>query len=71
MSIGLADARVLRNDVSECDVYEIGMLCVDAPTNHIGYVNEEFNIENKVNGDWKKVAELCHREKLMAAGYHI
>lgn len=48
MSIGLADARVLRNDGSECDVYERGMLCVDAPTNHIGYVNEEFNIEKNI-----------------------
>lgn len=44
MSIGLADARVLREDGSECNPYERGMLCVDAPTNHIGYVNEEFNV---------------------------
>ena len=48
MSIGLADARVLRSDGSECDVYERGMLCVDAPTNHIGYINEEFNIGKTV-----------------------
>ena len=26
--------------------------------------------ENKVHGEWKKVAELFHREKLVAAGYY-
>ena len=31
----------------------------------------EIRMERKVSGDWKKIAELCHREKLMAAGYHI
>lgn len=25
---------------------------------------------NKVNGEWKKIAELYHREKLVAAGYY-
>ena len=27
--------------------------------------------ENVVHGEWKKVAELFHREKLVAAGYYI
>lgn len=31
----------------------------------------EIRMERKVSGDWKKIAELCHCEKLMAAGYHI
>ena len=31
----------------------------------------EIRMERKVSGDWKKIAELCHREKLMAAGYTI
>lgn len=31
----------------------------------------EIKMESKVSGEWKKIAELCHREKLMAAGYHI
>ena len=31
----------------------------------------KIRMERKVSGDWKKIAELCHREKLMAAGYHI
>ena len=31
----------------------------------------ESNGENKVSGDWKKIAELYHREKLVAAGYHV
>ena len=30
-----------------------------------------IRMESKVSGEWKKIAELCHREKLMAAGYHI
>ena len=33
--------------------------------------NEKKDQENKVHGEWKKVAELFHREKLVAAGYYI
>ena len=42
-------------------------------TEVLGYWEEkrEIRMERKVSGDWKKIAELCHREKLMAAGYHI
>ena len=31
----------------------------------------EIRMERKVSGDWKKLQNFCHREKLMAAGYHI
>ena len=33
--------------------------------------NEKKDQENKVHGEWEKVAELFHREKLVAAGYYI
>ena len=33
--------------------------------------NEKKDQESKVHGEWKKVAELFHREKLVAAGYYI
>lgn len=33
--------------------------------------NEKKDQENKVQGEWEKVAELFHREKLVAAGYYI
>lgn len=33
--------------------------------------NEKKDQKNKVHGEWKKVAELFHREKLVAAGYYI
>ena len=33
--------------------------------------NEKKDQENKVHGEWEKVAELFHREKLAAAGYYI
>ena len=32
--------------------------------------NEKKDQENKVHGEWEKVAELFHREKLVAAGYY-
>ncbi len=32
----------------------------------------EIRMERKSHGDWKKIAELFHREKtFVAAGYHI
>ena len=52
-------------------IYKYEEVCKETGNVTENEKNEEFNIENKVNGDWKKVAELCHREKLMAAGYHI
>ena len=33
--------------------------------------NEKKDQENKVHGEWEKVAELFRREKLVAAGYYI
>lgn len=33
--------------------------------------NEKKDQESKVHGEWEKVAELFHREKLVAAGYYI
>lgn len=33
--------------------------------------NEKKDQENKVHGEWEKVAELFHREKLVAVGYYI
>lgn len=33
--------------------------------------NEKKDQENKVHGEWEKVAELFHRKKLVAAGYYI
>ena len=33
--------------------------------------NEKKDQENKVHGEWEKVAELFHREKLVATGYYI
>ena len=33
--------------------------------------NEKKDQENKVHGEWEKVAELFHREKLVAEGYYI
>lgn len=33
--------------------------------------NEKKDQENKVHGEWEKVAELFHCEKLVAAGYYI
>ena len=33
--------------------------------------NEKKDQENKVHGEWEKVAELFHHEKLVAAGYYI
>ena len=33
--------------------------------------NEKIDKEYKVRGEWKKTAELYHREKLLAAGYHL
>lgn len=33
--------------------------------------NEKKDQENKVHGEWEKVAELFHREKFVAAGYYI
>ncbi len=32
---------------------------------------KKISDEDKINGEWKKTAELYHCEKLVAAGYHI
>ena len=50
-----------------------GLISKDDAEIHITITPEkrEIRMERKVSGDWKKIAELCHREKLMAAGYHI
>lgn len=47
-NIGIAEMEILKEDGSICKPYERGMLYANTPSNHIGYVNQEYNVGTRI-----------------------